>query len=108
MQQLNKEQHKHAISLLSSGNKMLFESLEKALTKRKSSVNAFSLLMEITEEVGGVAYVSANRTLRAYLRNLTLVSEYQSGMSIRQLCKKYNLTENTVYIVIRKANALKG
>ncbi|MGY5540613.1 Mor transcription activator family protein [Vibrio brasiliensis] len=106
--QLNEAQYKRAISLLSPGNKLLLDSLEKALEKRKSRIDAFSLLMEITEEIGGVAYLSANRTLRAYLRNLALVSEYQSGMSIRQLCKKYNLTDTTVYRELQKANALKG
>ncbi|EJG1819091.1 Mor transcription activator family protein [Vibrio parahaemolyticus] len=106
--QLNEGQYKHAISLLTPGNKMLLDCLEEALAKRKSSIDAFSLLMEISEKFGGLAYLSANRSLQVYLRNLTLVSEYQSGMSIRQLSKKYNLTHNTVYRVIRKANVLKG
>ncbi|ARR08602.1 unknow (plasmid) [Vibrio campbellii] len=106
--QLSEEQYKHATSLLSPGSKVLLECLEEALNKEQSSTNAFSLLMDITEKSGGIAYLAIGKKLRAYLRNLTLVDDYQSGMSINQLSKKYNLSHNTVYIVIRKANALKG
>ncbi|MEZ8136621.1 MULTISPECIES: Mor transcription activator family protein [Vibrio] len=107
--QLTNEQHQHAVSLLSPSSRVMLQCLEEAINNKKNKPDALSILIDITEKVGGsIDYVARGRKLQAYLRNIALVNDYQSGMTVNQLSKKYNLAYNTVYTAIRKSNIKKG
>jgi Mor family transcriptional regulator len=51
---------------------------------------------------GSTIYVPCVEDLQRRLRDESIVREYASGVRVKVLCRRYGLTERTIYKVLRK------
>lgn len=52
---------------------------------------------------GNYIYVPKTDSIQKRLRDLSIKNDYKNGMSIEQLCKKYNLSFNQVRVICSMA-----
>ena len=68
------------------------------------SIDAFKKIVEVYGGSGSL-YIPSFATLRAGLRNQKLVQDYQAGLKVKHLTRKYHVSESLVYKIIRDYKA---
>ena len=67
-------------------------------------IYAFKKIVEVYGGSGSL-YIPSFATLRAGLRNQKLVQDYQAGLKVKHLTRKYHVSESLVYKIIRDYKA---
>ena len=67
-------------------------------------IAAFKNIVEVYGRYGPL-YIPSFATLRAGLRNQKLVQDYQAGLKVKHLTRKYHVSESLVYKIIRDYKA---
>ncbi len=91
------------ISKLTPSAQVLYRALDEAIKQSAGKPDALKIVIELSEKLGGrTFYFSLGTVARRTQRNIDLFADHESGMSVRELSKKYKLGFNTIFTVIRK------
>lgn len=91
------------ISKLTPSAQVLYRALDEAIHQSTGKPDALKIIFDLSEQLGGITfYFPLGGVARITQRNIDIFADYESGMSVRELSKKYKLGFNTIFTVIRK------